>query len=50
MLKNLKDDHLAVFNAAREKARDEGRTMRFVILELLRGWAQGTYHLGARLK
>lgn len=47
MLKNLDNDDLAAFDAARQKARDEGRTMRWVILELLKGWAKGTYMLGA---
>jgi hypothetical protein len=50
MLKNLNGEHLETFKTAQEKAASEGRTMRFVLLELLRGWVRGTYHLGARLK
>jgi len=49
MLKTLEGQQLEIFQAAQQKAANEGRTMKWVILGLLHGWAvKGIYHLGAK--
>lgn len=50
MLKNLRGEPLEVFRAAQQRAAGEGRTLKFVILQLLRGWVAGYYQLGAAKK
>ena len=48
MLKNLEGQQLEIFQAAQQKAADQGRTMKWVILSLLHGWVKGIYMLGAK--
>jgi len=48
MLKNLEGAQLEVFQQAQQKAADQGRTMKWVILSLLHGWVKGIYMLGAK--
>lgn len=38
---------MTIMDQAREKAESEGRTLRYVVLQLLRGWVAGYYQLGA---
>ena len=48
MLKNLEGAQLEVFQQAQQKAADQGRTMKWVIMSLIHGWVRGIYVLGAK--
>jgi len=50
MMKHFDGDALAIMRDAQAKAKGEGRAMKFVVLQLLKGWVAGYYQLGAAKK
>lgn len=46
-IKTADTPSMTIMDEARAKAESEGRTLRYVVLQLLRGWVAGYYQLGA---